>query len=47
MRPIFDSDLTAGEGIPMIRQEVRWNAVNLLGYVRKKLFMISVQETAQ
>lgn len=31
MRPIFDSDLTAGEGIPMIRQEVRWNAVNLLG----------------
>lgn len=30
LRPVFDADLTAGDGVPMVRQEVRWNAVNLL-----------------
>lgn len=30
LRPVFDADLTTGEGAAMIRQEVRWNAVNLL-----------------
>lgn len=30
LRPVFDSDLTAGEGIPMMRQEIRWSAAGLL-----------------
>lgn len=30
LRPVFDADLTAGAGVPMVRQEVRWNAANLL-----------------